>query len=150
MTDIFGAFGLDEKEQTTLVEQAEKLAELAPVVEPTKPKPDKPGFTLQELSRQYTEEAIDVIVGIMRGTSITENDEGQIIISKVDNSTRLEAAKMLLDRGWGKPTVKAQIETKHTDVHKVLELMASKVKAPPSLAEDHGLIEAEVAKPDGS
>lgn len=76
-------------------------------------------FTLQQLARTYTDEALETIVSIM------QNGEEAA-------STRLEAAKVLLDRGWGKPTVQIKQETiKYTisDLTKALEQSSEKMIA---------------------
>ena len=54
-------------------------------------------FNLQKLAREKTEEAFNVVLQIMNHAE--------------DDCTRLEAAKQILDRGWGKPSVKIQAET---------------------------------------
>ena len=67
-------------------------------------------FSLQKLAKQHTEKAIETILEIM-------NDPEQ------EGSTRLEAAKQILDRGWGKPAVNIKQETiKYTlaDIEKKL------------------------------
>lgn len=81
-------------------------------------KPNAAPYLLHQLAKSYTEEALETIVGIM------QNPDG-------DASTRLEAAKVLLDRGWGKPTVQIKQETiKYTisDLTKALEQSRSAVQ----------------------
>lgn len=147
--DIYGGDALiDELESSVnLAEQAEKLLPMAPAPKKIKSSTkfsgqggkEKAPFSVQQIAREYTVEAIEKIVSIMRGDHVEENEDGQLVISKVDNSTSLEAAKILLDRGWGKATVKAQIEQNVTvNVHNALKELADRVEAPPSLSEDHG------------
>ncbi|MBX9937647.1 MAG: hypothetical protein K2Y32_00255 [Candidatus Obscuribacterales bacterium] len=61
----------------------------------------KDPFTLQQLAKQHTEEAFKVLLEVMRHAE--------------DDSTRLEAAKQVLDRGWGKPTQHQKTETVNFD-----------------------------------
>lgn len=79
-------------------------------------------YSLQKLAKEHTEAALDTILEIM-------NDTEQ------EGSTRLEAAKQLLDRGWGKAAMKIDAKTTHVSVHEVLKELGSRVKEPPRLAE---------------
>lgn len=127
-------------------EQATALAKVVPDVEtshtsPYQGKGNPAPFTVQQLAKQYTEEAILVAVSIMRGDNIEYDEEGKKTINEVATSTRLEAAKLLLDRGWGKATVKGELNVNHkVDIHGTLAELAAQVKAPPSLGEDHALV----------
>jgi len=49
------------------------------------------GKTLRQLAREYTSEALSVLVDVLR-------DE------EAPHSARVSAAQMIHDRGWGKPT----------------------------------------------
>jgi hypothetical protein len=80
-------------------ELIDELLAIAPPTDPPPPKRYLPGkpmarskvpYQLQQLAKDYTEQAFEVILEIMTDT----NNEA---------STRLEAAKQVLDRGWGKP-----------------------------------------------
>lgn len=155
--DIYGGL-VDEMESHAdqLIEAAEDLLPMVP--DDSNPKcarsstkvgnvggQSKVPFSVQQLAREYTEEAIETVVGIMRGSHIEVDEEtGVKTISSVDNSTRLEAAKLLLDRGWGKATVKHNVEMKSINIHATLKELADTVQAPPSLIEEHGVIDAEV------
>lgn len=130
--DIFEAF---EDPAATVDDLLSMAPSAVPLPEP-KHLPTIPGrtspapFSLQQLAKEYTADALHTIIAIMT------NEENE-------PSTRLEAAKHLLDRGWGKSTIKAEIKSQHTDVHKVLEALASQVKDPPRLGqmqEDNGAI----------
>jgi len=85
--DIFAAFDI-----------VDELLDMAPADDPPEHKhvPSIPGrtnpapFSLQKLAKDHTEQAFNVIFAIMN------NPEAEF-------STRLEAAKQILDRGWGKP-----------------------------------------------
>lgn len=57
---------------------------------------DAAPYSLQKLAKEHTEEALDVVLNIMRFAE--------------DDSTKLEAAKQILDRGWGKASIKVQTE----------------------------------------
>lgn len=121
-------------EQETILEVAEDIARLAPIVEPpdfTKRKNPAP-FSLQQLSKTYTEEALSTLVEIMR------NPEEL-------GSTRIEAAKHILDRGWGKSAIKADIKTTHVNVHEVLKELSNQIKEPPKLAEVIDVTPKEIA-----
>lgn len=163
--DIFAAYGVEVKDAPTppdvktttnkkvdtvklreAAEQATALAKVVPDIETKhtsafQGKGNPAPFTVQQLAKQYTEEAILTAVEIMRGGYIGEDDKGRIVISSVENSTRLEAAKLLLDRGWGKATVKAELNANiKVDIHSTLAELAAQVKAPPALGEDHALV----------
>lgn len=58
----------------------------------------RPRNTVRELARGHTEEAVGVLVAIMRG------DAAALGVRSVPIRDRREAARELLDRGWGKPT----------------------------------------------
>src|SRR5690606_16625489 len=58
----------------------------------------RPRNTVRELARGHTEEAVGVLVAIMRG------DAQALGVPSVPVRDRREAARELLDRGWGKPT----------------------------------------------
>jgi hypothetical protein len=121
--DIFTAF------ETKLV--VDDLLAMAPATEPPQEKkkhlPGIPGrtnpasFVLQQHAKSYTEEAFSVILEIM-----TDPD--------VDASTRLEAARQVLDRGWGKPAMKAEIQSKHVSIHATLGELASTINNPPKVS----------------
>lgn len=72
--------------------------------EPHKYLPSFPGrsnpapYSLQKLAKEHTQEALDVVLEIMRD-------------SEAEPGTRLEAAKQMLDRGWGKAALKVQTES---------------------------------------
>ncbi len=89
--DIFAAFNPE------LVEQVDALIESAPAL-PAKVEPvPKNPYSIKKLAQEKTQEAFDVMMKIMENPL-------------VDPSTRLEAAKQILDRGWGKPTVQVKTE----------------------------------------
>lgn len=168
MTDIFAEFGVADNPEPAPVDvktkgktvdsvKLKEAAELSTALARVVPEAEKPGphpkqgktnpapFTVQQLAKQYTEEAIATAVEIMRGKSVKLQADGTEIIELIEPSTRLEAAKLLLDRGWGKATVKGEIDVKHKiDIHSTLAELAKQVKAPPSLGEDHGAIDVEV------
>lgn len=111
----------------------DELLELVPspegIAAPAKyPSPNMPGkknpasFQLQELAREHTETALETILEIM-------ND------CEEEGSTRLEAAKQILDRGWGKAAMKLETKSTVVNVHEVLKQMAGQLKEPPKLAE---------------
>lgn len=54
-----------------------------------RPKADK---NIRELARQYTEEALDILVAVARNP-------------KASNTARVHASCAILDRGWGKPSM---------------------------------------------
>lgn len=154
--DIYGGLvGEMESHAEQLIEAAQDLLPMVPddtdaKCQRSSTKVGKVGgqskvpFSVQQLAREYTEEAISTVVDIMRGSHIKEDEEGNRVISSVDNSTRLEAAKLLLDRGWGKATVKHNVEMKSINIHATLKELADSVQAPPSLIEERGIIDAEV------
>ncbi|MBX9688668.1 MAG: hypothetical protein K2X27_18310 [Candidatus Obscuribacterales bacterium] len=124
MSDAFEAFGVETTEkEITLVQAVDSMMALAPptVAPPAHPpdRKDAAPFTLQQLAKKHTEDALNTIVNIMNS-------------AEEDGSTRLEAAKVLLDRGWGKPTVQIKQETiKYTisDLTKALEKQQPQVTA---------------------
>lgn len=85
-----------------------------------------------ELCRQYTSAAVLKLVALLE-------DDCQ------PGSVQLAAATALLDRGWGKPTVKTEIESRHVNVHETLKLLAAQVKEPSRLwmKEEPRLIESQ-------
>lgn len=100
---------------------------------------DKAPFSLQQLAKEYTNAALETIVEIM-------DDREQ------EGSTRLDAAKALLDRGWGKPTATIKQETiKYTlnDLQKALvekqDEIEQKMEEARSLESEHlaGYIEVD-------
>ena len=116
--DIFSAF-----------EDIDELLAMAPDTEPPVDKPKLPGepgrtnpapHSLQVLAREYTQEAVDTILLIMRSPL-------------AEASTRLEAAKEILNRGWGKSAIKADITTTHISVHAELKQLAATLPDPPKL-----------------
>lgn len=60
--------------------------------------PNKSTATLRDLAQPYTEEALDVLLTLMRDVTINPD-------------TRLRAAMQILDRGHGKPRL--ELEVKH-------------------------------------
>jgi hypothetical protein len=92
--DIFAALNI----QVDAIESAPPE-----VIQPKPYHPSLPGrqskdsFSLQQLAREHTEDAFQTVLNIMRYAE--------------EDSTRLEAAKQVLDRGWGKPTVHQKSET---------------------------------------
>lgn len=89
--DIFDVFESVQQEKDA--EQKERRFNL------TYPgRQDPAPFTVQQLAREKTEEAFNTIIDIM-------NDY------ESENSTRLEAAKEVLNRGWGKPAMQIKQET---------------------------------------
>lgn len=58
----------------------------------------RPRNTVRELARGHTEDAVRVLVAIMQG------DAAALGVPSVPVRDRREAARELLDRGWGKPT----------------------------------------------
>lgn len=101
---------------------------------PLKPGRDNPApFSLQKLAKDYTEEMLDIAVELARSA---ENE-----------STRLEAVKLVLDRGWGKSAIKQEVTSRHINVHETLKVLASQVTQPPKLwVEEGGIVDAEVAE----
>lgn len=91
MEDIFAAFNPE------LVEQVEELIVAAPQLPAKVEDGPKNPYSIKKLAQEKTQEAFDVIVGIMNNVLI-------------EPSTRLEAAKHVLDRGWGKATVQVKSE----------------------------------------
>jgi hypothetical protein len=57
------------------------------------------GRTLASLAREYTEESVNVLVAVVKGT-----------MSDIKPSDRIRAAEILLDRGWGKAKETVQLE----------------------------------------
>jgi len=102
--DIFDAFGI-----------VDELLAMAPATDPPEEKrhlPTIPGrigdapYSLQKLAKDHTERAFNVILQIM------EDEDAE-------NSTRLEAAKQILDRGWGKPAQQIRAETVRIDIKEI-------------------------------
>lgn len=90
--DIFDVFESVQQEKDAA--QKERRANL-----PTYPgRSDPAPFTVQQLARERTEDAFNTVIDIM-------NDP------EAENSTRLEAAKEVLNRGWGKPAMQIKQET---------------------------------------
>ena len=58
---------------------------------PVKGEPNRTSPDIRQLARQYTTEALDTLVGVMR-----DRESGA--------SARASAANIVLDRAWGKPT----------------------------------------------
>lgn len=58
----------------------------------------RPPSTVRDLARAHTEDAVRVLVAIMQG------DAAALDVPSVPVRDRREAARELLDRGWGKPT----------------------------------------------
>lgn len=56
----------------------------------------KPSHSLQKLSKQYTEDALQKLVTLMQYAE--------------DEHVQLQAANAILDRGWGKASVKIEVE----------------------------------------
>jgi hypothetical protein len=56
----------------------------------TKGTPNKATRTLREIAREYTEEALEALVAVLR--------DGE------SEAARIQAANAILDRGYGKPT----------------------------------------------
>jgi len=92
--DVFTAFGIIEDLKVENEEEAKQRKHLPSIPRRTDPAP----FSLQKLAKEYTEDAFNVILGIMNDS---ENESG----------TRLEAAKQVLDRGWGKAAIQIKAET---------------------------------------
>lgn len=88
--DIFAAFGVPEED----LGASQKLRKFSPSVPGRE---DPAPFSLQQKAKDLTEEALNTLAQIMRHA---END-----------STRLEAARQILDRGWGKPSINVKQET---------------------------------------
>jgi hypothetical protein len=126
-SDIFSAFDSVIEE---LDEAIASVREAEPEEKRHVPSNTRPGRTnpaphsLQKLAKEYTEEAFDTIFEIM---SDSENEA----------STRLEAAKHILAMGWGKPSGKLEIESKHINVHETLKVLAAGVKPPEIRVEEH-------------
>lgn len=106
--DTHDIFSMLSRKQMRLEPQPEPVPEQEPEPAPAEPPrerymPSFPGrqskdsYNLQKLAKEATEEAFNCVLNIMRHAE--------------DDSTRLEAAKQILDRGWGKPSVKIQAET---------------------------------------
>lgn len=77
--------------------------------------------TIQQLAKEKTQEAFETIIEIMKDV-------------EVDASTRLAAAKQVLDRGWGRSKIVAEVNSTHVNVHEVLKVLSDKVKEPPKLS----------------
>lgn len=92
--DIFSAFGIEDEAEKPVEAKAGRDKPYLPSFPGRQSKDD---FSLQELARKHTEDAFEVLLEIM--------NHGE------DDSTRLEAAKQILDRGWGKPTVQVKSQT---------------------------------------
>jgi hypothetical protein len=130
--DVFDLF---EDPPPAVQVTVDDLIELVPPPEPP-PDParlptipgriDPASFSLQQLAKDHTEMALR---GIVHLAQFAENE-----------GVKLEALKHLLDRGWGKPTMKAEINSKHVSIHTTLKELASAVQNPPRLGllEDYG------------
>lgn len=109
--DFFGGF--DQKVETPSnvihlkASPVDELFALAPSTTPPPAKqnnPQYPGrtnpapFSVQKLAKDYTQEAFDTIMEIMNNPFN-------------EPSVRLDAAKHILDRGWGKPAQSIRQET---------------------------------------
>jgi hypothetical protein len=115
MADIFAAFEGEPKARKHL---------------PTIPgRADPAPYSLQKLAKTHTEAALDTILGIM-------HDED------AEASTRLEAAKQVLDRGWGKAAIKQEIESRHINVHETLKVLAAQVQRPLTLVREEDVVDA--------
>jgi hypothetical protein len=111
-------------------EDIDALLAVAPATDPPQEKkylPGAPGrtnpasFQLQQHAKTYTEEAFDVILDIARDVN-------------VEPGVRLEAAKHIIDRGWGKPQMKATINSTHFNVHETLKVLSGQLTDAPKLS----------------
>jgi hypothetical protein len=66
-------------------------------------------LNLSELAREYTNDALDVLVGVMQ--------------SSQSDSARIAAANAILDRGYGRPTT-AQVDNSTGHVITAFEVVA--------------------------
>lgn len=119
--DIFSAFGAEEKrEELALMQKALDMVPDTPGMETplvTKTREyqkQQTPYTARQFAMAHTEDALKVIADIM-------NDED------AEDSTRLEAAKVMLDRGWGKATVH-NVNTKITLRDVEAKLLADKAR----------------------
>lgn len=71
--------------------------------------PSKPTYSLQKLAKEHTEEALKKLVSLMRFAE--------------DESVQLQAANAVLDRGWGKASVKVEVESERLDLPKMQEAL---------------------------
>lgn len=76
----------------------------------------KESYKLTRLARQYTEEALEIVLSVMRDPK---------------DKQRLDAAKILLERGYGKP--RQEMELSGPDGKGLFE---SLVSAPPKLSRE--------------
>lgn len=66
--------------------------------------PNKLSTSVKLLSRQYTEEAIMLLADVMRGFVVyPKNGDQKAFTAIVPVSERIDAARILLDRGYGRP-----------------------------------------------
>lgn len=91
--DIFTAFGLIEDLKVNNEEEAQQRKHLPTIPRRVDPAP----YSLQKLAKEHTENAFNVILEIMNNAE--------------EDGTRLEAAKQVLDRGWGKAAIQIKAET---------------------------------------
>lgn len=77
---------------------------------------------LRRYARERTQDALDVIIGIMNDTS--KNSLGQYNISP---NTRLRAAEIILDRGYGKPATSVITEEGHERTPITIEYVSADV-----------------------
>ena len=75
-------------------------------------------FYLASLARDYTEEALDLIVKAMR-----------VATKEAD---RLKAAEILLERGWGKAPIEINLGTQEQGVKFIFEVREFNALAPPA------------------
>jgi hypothetical protein len=91
--DIFAAFGLIEDLKVKNEEEAQQRKHLPTIPRRVDPAP----YSLQKLAKEHTEAAFNVLLHIMNHAE--------------EDGTRLEAAKQVLDRGWGKAAIQIKAET---------------------------------------
>lgn len=86
-------------------------------------------YSLQQLAKQYTQEAMDGILDIAR------NDE--------NGSTRLQAWAQILNRGWGKESIKVESKNITINVHEILKELGNQIKEPPKLVKEADVVDIE-------
>ena len=69
------------------------------------------GKTLAQLARESTEEALNVIVSVMKNRDPETGEPADFPIKE-----RVSAANKVLDRGWGRATTTVHIETESKEI----------------------------------
>ncbi len=92
--------------------------------------PNKATAEVREIARQYTTEAVETLVSVMR-------DKG------ASDAAKVSAANALLDRGFGKPSIHVEpikLEKPEASMEEVARMLVFSLRD----AEERGVIEGEV------